>query len=370
MKRFPIRVRLTVWYAAFLAAVLAVVGTYAVARLKSDLTTEVDLYEEFARLIGYDRVPASMPTVSLSSRAADSSSASASLQQLCAGLGLTEVITWSLLSEPELRRCSWPAAGTVRLVNPLSQDHAILRPSLLMGLLQVVRRNVTRGTANIPVFEVGHIVRDGREQSGLGIMLSGEWFPDWNAARQTASFWVLKGLLQAIVHRMTGSALETSAVHHAWADGSESAQATLAGRVIGVAGKVSPGILEGYDLKQPAWFGEVSVDALLAMKRPGVSVKTPTEFPPVKRDLSVLLDEKTPYAEVDRMIREAAGALADRVELIDRFTGKPVPPGRQSLTFSLEYRDPSKTLTAEEADRVHQRVTQMLVDRLGAVRRQ
>ena len=118
------------------------------------------------------------------------------------------------------------------------------------------------------------------------------------------------------------------------------------------------------------WFAELSIDALTAMKRSTPIVQTPTVFPPVKRDLSVLIKQDVPFEAVDRAIRDVAGTLASRVELIDRFsTGSQLPAGTYSLTFSIEYRDPARTLTAAEADALHRRITDALASRFGATLR-
>lgn len=339
---------------------------------RRDLTADVDLYEELARVFGYDRLPSSVPVVPLVDEHAAHESAFAQLQkikQVCVGLGLTEVITWSLVSEADLLRCGLNPSEAVRLANPLSQDHAFLQPSLLMGLLQVARRNVTRGTTNVAVFELARITRAGREQPSLGMLLSGEWFPDWNTARQTAGFWVLKGLVESVARQASGRAMPFAAVHFPWAASGESAQISADGQRLGVAGKIAPKVLEAYDLKQPVWFAELSVEALLSLGRPSSGITPPSEFPPVKRDLSILIDERTVYQQVEQLIRQTAGSAAGRIELIDRFTGKQVPAGKQSLTFSLEYRQPARTLTAGEVDTVHARIMQALAGQLGAARR-
>ena len=122
------------------------------------------------------------------------------------------------------------------------------------------------------------------------------------------------------------------------------------------------------------WVAELFVDDMLACARGtrlrGVPVASPTAFPSVKRDLSVLIKNATSYDAVHRTIREVAGETAQRVELIDRFTqGTQVPSGMYSLTFSIEYRDPSRTLTADEVDALHPRIGQTLVRTVGATLR-
>ncbi len=350
-----------------------------VPSFRRDLTQDVDLYEELARTVGYDRIPASLPTVSLAVRLPEETASyqrAQSLRCLCASLGLTEAITWSLISESDLTRCGYAASDAARLSNPLSQDHAYLRPSLLPGMLRVLCHNLSRGQTDVRIFEIGAVVRHDNEpetreleRTRLGIMLSGLWFPDWTTTREACSFWVLKGLIQALTGRLCSGPFTMTAARYPWSDAGESAEARVDGRVVGSAGKLSRQVCEAFDAAQEVWFAELSVAALLAVRRSRDAVTPPTAFPPVKRDLSFLVGETTAFEAVKRTITEAGGALASRVELVDRFTGKQVPAGKYSLTFSIEYRDSSRTLTAAEADEVHQRIGRTLVERFGAVLR-
>jgi phenylalanyl-tRNA synthetase beta chain len=282
---------------------------------------------------------------------------------------LTEAITWSLVSEMALARCGMPPDAAVRLANPLSQDHAFVRPSLLPGLLQAVRHNLSHEAAQVGVFEVGAVMTAGaREEMRLGIALAGWWQRDWRKADKV-DFWVLKGLVDALIGRLCRSPGAWRNADAAWTQSGQGAAVELEGRQAGVAGQVSAALLSAWDIDEPVYFAECSFEPLLSARRAPAAAKAPTAFPPVKRDLSLLVSQETHFEAVASLIRETAGPLA-HVELIDRFTkGSQVPAGRYSLTFSIEYRDPAKTLTAAEADARHQRIGQTLVSRLGATLR-
>ena len=334
---------------------------------RQDVTQPVDLYEELARLTGYDKIPATTlrGTLPAQSEQAGDYWRVQSLKCLCASLGLTEAITWSLVSEGELARCGIPAREAACLANPLSQDHASLRPSLLPGLLQAIRRNITQGTSDIRLFEAGKVVSGKHEQLRLGIILSGWWTRDFRA-RRAADFLVLKGLLETLSERLCDGALSFINTSQAWIEPGQGARIQLNGRPAGEAGQVSRALAHALDIEQPVVFAELSVETLLASKRPATRVKAPTVFPPVKRDLSFVAGADVPFEAIAKTIREAASTSADRVELIDLFIGKQVPVGKRSLTFSIEYRNSSRTLTASEVDAIHRRIGQALVSRFGA----
>ena len=337
---------------------------------RQDLAQEVDLYEEVARVTGYDRLPTRLPMSRASGAPSEASAAYWRLQSLrclCASLGLAEAVTWSLVSEAELSRCGFSTALTVRLANPLSQDHAYLRPSLLIGLLQAVRRNLTQGVDGVRLFEVGSVVRPGDrvESVQLGVALSGVWLQDWRA-KQACDFFRLKGLLEALASRLCDGNLTVVAASVPWAAPSQGTTVQLNGRAIGAAGQILRAITEALDIEEGVWYAELSVQGLVDARRSTRMVTAPAQFPPVKRDLSILISNETPFAEVARVIHEDGGALATRVELIDRYTGPQIPAGKCSLTFSIEYRDASRTLTAAEADALHQRIGQTLTRTFNA----
>ncbi len=341
---------------------------------RRDLTQDVDLYEEIARLHGYDR-PRASRVAPASAPAPEERSAAfwrlQSLRCLCASFGLTEAITWSLLSEADLSRLGIPAAQAARVANPLSQDHAYVRPTLLPGLLRSMRHNVVQGSAGVAFFEVGQVVRlqAKTEQPQLGIALWGAWTRDWQTTL-SADFFRLKGLLEGLISRLCQGALRVTLAPLPWAEPGTGTALWLDARPLGVAGQVARTIATGLDIEVgQVWFAELEITALLAARRPGTLVAVPPSLPPVKRDLSLLLDQQTPYAAVISAIREAGGTWAEQVQLIDRYTGAQTPPGKYSLTFSIEYRNPSRTLTAAEVDQVHQRIGAALKDRFGATLR-
>jgi len=369
----PVQIRTTL---ARLACRVASSDRGAVLRVlppsfRRDLTMEVDLFEELARMVGYDRIPSTVPVVPMRAEARADAGVMyervQSVRRVCASLGLTEAITWALVSEHDLAQCGYRTDRAVHLANPLSQDHAYLRPSLLLGLLQAVRRNVTQGAASARFFEVGRVTRPGappREELRVGIALSGMWLRDWQAT-QACDFFRLKGVVESLLSRLCAGAVHTEPATPPWAEPGQGAVLMMNGRAIGEAGQVSRAMAAALDLDHDLWFAELELDGLLVSQRAGGRIQPPPVFPPVKRDLSVLVRDETPFAQLDRAIREAGGTVASRVELVDRYTGTQVPAGKHSLTFSIEYRDPSRTLTAEEVDAVHRRIGETLVSRFG-----
>lgn len=382
---------------------------------RRDLAQSVDLSEEVARLIGYDRIPVRLPVAPMALPRAETSYTSLqSLRSLCVGLGLTEVITWALVSALDLDRAGHPQEEAVRLVNPLSLDHAYLRPSLRIGLLQALRHNLSQGASGGTLFEVGQIFqRDGvvKERPRLGIALCGPWSRDWRL-QDACDFFRLKGLLETLTARFSRTSVVWQPTAPRWAELGQAAEVLLNGRALGTAGQVARHLLQAMDIEQNVWVAELAVDELLACQRPRTSLEVPSAFPPAKRDLSLVVDDDTPFAAIQDAIHAAGtsaragtsspprpaggapgsvgrglpptpalpspphpaggapgsvvGGIELDVQLIDRYVGRQIPAGRHSLTFAIEYRDPTKTLTAEEVDALHHCIGQALTAKFNA----
>jgi len=359
---------------------------------RRDLTQSVDVFEEIARLIGYDRIPARLPLAPMAAPRTEASSYASrhSLRRLCASLGLTEVITWALVSASDLERVEHGLEDAVRLANPLSQDHGYLRPSLRIGLLRVLRHNLSHGAPGGAFFEVGHIFqRDGivKERPSLGIALCGPWNQDWRL-QEPCDFFRLKGVLETLTGRLCATPVVWQSTAVGWAEPGQAADILLSGRSLGTAGQVARRLLQAMDIAQDVWVAELAVDELLSPQRSKGAIGSPAAFPSAKRDLSVVVDDSTPFAAIQQAIQEAgtsaragtsspprptggapgsvAGGIQIDVQLIDRYTGRQIPAGRHSLTFAIEYRDSTRTLTAEEVDDLHRRIGQTLVTNFGA----
>ena len=339
---------------------------------RRDLRQDVDLIEDIARLWGYDRLPGSIPHAPLDAgRGGDTTYARAQeLRRLCASLGLWEVITWALVSETALELLG-ASSGGVSLVNPLSREHAVLRPALLVGMLPVISKNLAQGARGVRVFELGHVFESSERQQRrvqerlhLGIGIAGLWEHSWQGTSQ-ADLFRLKGIVEQLVARSVCQPLGAKAVSLRWAEPGQGMQLDLNGQPLGTVGQVARRICEAHDCDEPVWFAELAVEVLLGRAPRAAALTIQSAFPPVKRDVSFLVDKHVEFAKLQELIRTVGSPLASRVELIDRYTGSTVPEAKHSLTFSIDYRHPSKTLTATEVDQLHARVIHALTERFG-----
>jgi phenylalanyl-tRNA synthetase beta chain len=188
----------------------------------------------------------------------------------------------------------------------------------------------------------------------------------WSASEGALDFFDLKGIVDALCATFRVKVTYVPGRHSSLHPGRTS-EVCLEGKRLGVLGQLHPTLAERFDLgAHPVLVAELDFDQLAQAGRPLPNVRTPSRFPPSDRDISFFIDASTPHVEIEAVIREAAGDLLESLELFDVFTGGGVPPGRQSLAFSLRYRAPDRTLNDEEVSLAHARVERALQAHFGA----
>ena len=344
---------------------------------RPDLTQEVDLMEEVARLHGYDRFPKTLP----SRHEAPVSRGSQRdflmrVREILAGAGLQEVINSSFVSERELEILGLPKGhgdlGALRLRNPLSQDGALLRTSLISGLLRDAALNFSRGIMDLRIFEVGTVFHPGeegalpREEARVGGLLSGRAGPAlWSEEKRERDFFDLKGTLENLTRSLRLPPLRYRSPGAPYLDPRRSATLDWEGKVVGVAGEIHPALRQRLDLPQSVLLFELSVD-LQGIGLPIPSFKPLPRHPATTRDLSILVEEGMAAEEIMVAIREVGGEWLREVTLFDLHLGAPILSGQKSLAFALTYRAEDRTLSGEEVNARQEAIIAHLSKTFGA----
>jgi phenylalanyl-tRNA synthetase beta chain len=326
----------------------------AVAHVPSwrlDVSGEADLAEEVGRHFGLQRIEPALPPAARVGRLRRSQRRERRLREILTGIGLVEAVNYAFVAGAHVD------AGTgVRLANPLTEEQDTLRTSLVMpGLLETLRSNQRLGRRDVAVFEIGRVFAraDGApsEERRLAVLLSGSTHPHhWSIRSRPFDLYDLKGIVELLFARLGEPApgLDGTSPLPAFLHPGRAACLRREARLLGYAGAVHPDVRAAWELKDEAVVLEIGLDALLEAA-PGVARFSALDrFPAVQRDLSIVCDEATPAAEIDARVRSAAGPLLRSASLLDRYTGNQVPPGKVSLTVSLRFQDPERTLTGEE----------------------
>jgi phenylalanyl-tRNA synthetase beta chain len=329
---------------------------------RGDVSREADLVEEVGRHLGVDRIQSTVPA----SRGAEGlrpvQVATRAVREALVGAGLTEVINYAFVSDAEAGPHAPPR---LRLANPLSEEQGVLRSSLVMpGLVSTLRVNQRQGRRDVRVFEMGRVFgstpEGPGEESRVALLLAGATSPHWKSEGRAADFYDAKGVVELLgQHLGVGSLSFEPDGAPGFLHPGKAAVVSFDGQPRGYVGSLHPDLAEAWELRDEAVVAELELGVLTAPAAP-VRVRPLPRSPSVARDLSVIVDQGVPAAEVEALVKAAGGELLREVSVVARYEGPPIAAGKVSLTFSLVYQDPARTLTGEEVQASVDRVVAAL----------
>ncbi|MGF6712138.1 phenylalanyl-tRNA synthetase beta chain [Luteibacter sp. W1I16] len=320
-----------------------------------DIEREEDLIEEIARIHGYERIPTHIPAGEIALRAEpEARLTEMALRDQLAARGYFEAVTLSFVSADLLK--TWGVdKDQVPLANPLSADLAVMRTSLLPGLVEALRHNRARQQDRVRLFEVArsfHATGGAPDEIGrVAVVASGGARAEqWGEASRTVDFFDLKGDLDALVAH-TGEparwSVDTTDLP-SWLHPGRGARILRDGLQAGFLGALHPALAKALDLGPDVHVMELALEPILARRLPSAS--RVARFPAVRRDIAVELPEEVSWASVEAAVRGALGEVLTEIRLFDRYAGKGIDEGRKSLAMGLILQDASRTLTDDDAD--------------------
>jgi phenylalanyl-tRNA synthetase beta chain len=266
---------------------------------------------------------------------------------------------------------------TLRIQNPLSEEQGVMRPTLLPGLLQTVGLNANRQNLDLKLFELGGVFypREGRELPEeiefLSALLCGRREEEfWTQANAEVDFFDLKGAAEILLERLgVEGAQFLPEEKEPFLSPGAACRIEAAGEPLGWMGEIHPEVREAYELKPKIFVFELNFTAVASRIREQRTFKPLARFPAVHRDLALIVDETVSAGELLAVIREANNGLVTDVRIFDLYRGNPIPSGKKSLAFRLKYQQEGRTLTDAEVNEVHQKISQLLAEKRGAVLR-
>jgi phenylalanyl-tRNA synthetase beta chain len=337
-----------------------------------DLEREVDLVEEVARVRGYDRIEATVPSIRQAGGVPQTYAFRRRIRESSVRAGLREVKSLSFVSQRDLELIGDHDA--VRVANPLRAEEGFLRTSLLPGLLHALQVNVRYGVRAASLFEVGRVffpAEDGvEERERAGFAMEGAASPAVPGERREIDFFDAKGALESLLDGLgvRGWSLGPPPSRRLFHPG-RSASVYLGETLAGEVGELHPRVAAELDLPGRVAIAELDVTVLARNARPWPEFRDIPQLPPVRRDLAFTVDVGVPAGSLRQAIVDSSAGLAETVEVFDVFTGGPIPEGKRSVAFSVDFRAPDRTLTGEEADELVARIVERLRTDFGAEHR-
>jgi phenylalanyl-tRNA synthetase beta chain len=352
-----------------------------------DVTREVDLIEEVARVHGIDEhLPTTLPsTGSAVGGLSREQRLRRRAEDVLRDLGFDQVVGWSFTDPGEAARLRIPAedprATPVLLANPLSEEQSAMRTTLLGSLLDIAARNAARGASDLALFESARVyLQEGTPEFAgdqaapfaephrfAGIAVGSLSQRSWRGGGEVADFFALKSVLEAL-GRQLGIELEFAPGEEPFLHPGRSAAVSVAGAPAGWLGEVHPLVCRTWDLDAATAF-EIDAAPLIAAASLGEeSYEDVTTFPAAYQDLAVVVPATTPASEVRDLILQAGGELLRAAEVFDLYEGEQVGADHKSLALNLEFRAPDRTLTDDEVAAVRETIKTKLGEIGGSLR--
>ncbi len=349
-----------------------------------DIEREVDLVEEVARLIGYNTIPTTLPTVQLSYSAQDKSrTIRAEIGTLLTGIGYFEAINYSFSTEKHLQWLGLaendPRCRFVRLVNPLSEEQSVMRTMLLPGLLENVERNINFQKNAIKLFETGKVFtpmgvnEQPLEKTRLAGVVSGNRSGEsspYHFKQQLVDFLDAKGAVEYLLQELRLLGLGTRAPlsfslpdqdrMEPFTDPLQSLTISAGEQELGSVSRILPAVLRKFGIKQDVFFFDLDLDALCQLEAVAKNFSSLPVFPAVNRDIALLVPEHVAAGALVDAVLLAGESLIEQCEIFDVYQGDSVKSGYKSVALSVTYRSAQKTLTEKNVEKVHQKIITML----------
>ena len=351
-------------------------GKWQIPSFRQDLTRHIDLAEEITRVHGLSNVPSRLRATLVPTSTTDAAyDADMTLRRRLAALGLYECQTIKLISETQLPDIlplrPMMEGDLIRVKSPLSEDHAIMRPSIVPGLVASAERNSRQQSKSLRLFEMGRVFRNAgggkaldQESDNLALLISGNTTPSsWAAKDRSADIYDAKAILSALLPGHSISLKPKDRENVALA-----AEIKAGDQTIGAFARLSLKRERDLDFPHPVFIAELDLAKLRKLISAKSQVEDLPQFPGSSRDAAMELPIETPNAQIEATLAKAKEPLLVSYECFDLFTdpsGEKIAADRKSIAYRFHYRDPAKTLKQNAIDEAHKRILELLMKITG-----
>ena len=342
---------------------------------RTDLSMDIDLIEEIARLYGYDKIPSRLPsftpqkTYQLEKKTVFLED---EIRKVLCGIGLNEIMTYSLTSRNSIEHLGFSLENLVSLKNPMSSQQEIMRPSLLSEMLEVLNWNLNRKNTLLQLFEINKVYLMNKatgqadETVNLSIGICGNKPGNWKEKPRDLDLFDLKGIIEILMDDLGVRVYKIEKTEHPSLKENMATNIIVNGKTCGVFGEVKEDVARRFDIKRKVYVAEFFLDNLLSCANLKKIFAALPKYPSIKRDIAILLDDTISASSIYDVIKEEARELVKSVDVFDLYKGQQIQEGKKSLAYTIEYRSDERTLNDKEVNDMHKKVQDALTKRLGA----
>ena len=349
--------------------------TVSVPRRRWDISIEADLYEEIARIYGYDKLPASLPK---GDGTAGELTATQQLRRqvrtLAEGAGLTEIITYALTTPEKAVEFTLNPSNLTELMWPMTVERSVLRQNMVSGILDSLAYNVARKNKNLALYEIGKVFEQtGNPKEDLPNEINSFAFAltglvnekDFQTKPAAVDFFYAKGVVEALFDKLGLTAEYAASNQIKSMHPGRTALISINGQPVGFVGQVHPATAKAYDIPE-TYVAELNLSAIEEQLQPAQPFTEITKFPAVSRDVALLLKAEITHQEVLDAIQAAGIKRLTDIKLFDIFSGDKLGVGLKSMAYSLTFQNPEASLTDEEVAKYMEKIEKSLIEKLGA----
>ena len=346
-----------------------------VPTFRSDVTREIDLIEEIARVYGYDNIPTTLPKGDIPVPAPDPKvEVRRRVKQFLLAAGMMEAINYSFSDPNNFDKTRFtaddPRRDALKLQNPLSPEMSVLRTTLLPGILENAQRNRNHQIDTIALFEIGSVfIGNGAEKEPERVtgILAGQVGDGVSSnPYREPDFYDIKGVVEGILEVCGIADYTLQKTDAPTFHPGRNAAVLLDDRPLGTFGEAHPEVLDNYDLPYKAYLFDFDMEALVAAAIFAKRFEPISVYPKVERDLAIVVDKAVLSDMPTGLIYATGGELVESVRLFDVYEGEQVPEGKKSLAYAITYHSATETLTDKAVNALHDKVVKRLNQELGA----
>lgn len=345
--------------------------TVTIPSYRTDVTIPDDISEEVIRLVGYDSLESTLPLMpmTLGTLSSVQSKRRVIERELC-GMGITQVLTYTLVSDERKNMGVMPLDNSIALASPLSEERKYVRASLLPSMLEVISYNMARNASKVNVFEISNVYGEDKVEERLGIVLYGalQELP-WSKNSIPSDFYTLKGVIETIFEKLgfdsnriliCENTVDTEHFHKG-----KSAAIYIGKELVGVMGAIHPTLMKSYDIKE-VYMAELKVDVLYHTGVSKVKYVPLPKYPSSKRDLAFVVKSEVEVGKIVEAIRKVNKSVIRDVAIFDIYQGEHVEKGFKSVALSIVYQMSDKTITDQDINPLQDKIMAVLEKEFGA----